>query len=175
MSKTKLFNFRIKENSLNTFKKICEIKGENMTEVLKKFIQEYINKNNHLLEEDEDTLTIFTNLEGSFKNYKIVLTKQDLKEINNEAFMLSAENNSDFEDAYRHEKIYFTIRKLIKSKLGERFSFLRQGSGLFQVVEDGYLLEYFNLFVFDKNGDLVEGNAFDLATITSLEKGENNE
>ena len=169
----KLINLRIEEELLNDLKKIAKKKGKNVTYICKNLMKDYIKKNEYLLiNTKEEKFTIFTDIEKEFKNYTVILTKEDLLKIKDMVLEMKFYGNNEisFKKEFENAKPSFIINKLLKELYPHLdLQAMKIGNGLFQVVEDGkYLCEKFNAFVFDKNDNLIEGTAFDLATIKSV-------
>ena len=176
----KLLNIRVDEELLEKFKKICEKKGVKMTEVCNDCIKRYVKNNEHILinTDKEEEYTILTNLfDNDYKKYKVVLTKEDLKEI----YKITKEEeietfgNFDFKANFEENKKKYIVNKLIKQKLGKNFGVNRVigTEGVFELIEDGNIYNKFNAFIFNKDNKLIEGNYFDIGHILLKMKGEN--
>ena len=174
----KLVNLRVDEKVWEDFMKIANAKGENASEVCRKLIHNYIKNNEDILVslklKEYEKYTIFTNVEGDFKNYEIVLTKKELSKLRSELWSEYIEqyhvDDIDFETLFEDEKPIYAVHKLIKQLYGKDWGAMRQGAGLFTLMEGNYMYNRFNAFVFNEDGELIEGNAFDLALVRTSEK-----
>ena len=174
----KLVNLRVDEKVWKDFMKIANTKGVNASEVCRKLINNYIKNNEDILIslklKEYEKYTIFTNVEGDFKNYEIILTKKELNNLKNELWCEHIIDNNpdkiDFNSLFEHHKPIFAIRKLIKKLYGKDWGAGREGAGLFILMENSCMYNRFNAFVFNEDGELVEGNAFDLALVKSSKK-----
>jgi flagellar hook protein FlgE len=174
----KLVNLKVSKKVWEDFIKIANAKGKNASEICRKLINNYIEQNKDILVtlklKEYEKYNIFTNINGEFKDYEIILTNEELNKIKNHLWEEYVSDNNpnkiDFESLFEYEKPIFAVEKLVKKLFGKDFGIIRKGTGLFTLHENNNMYNNFNAFVFDENGELVEGNAYDLALIKSSEK-----
>ena len=173
----KLINLRIDENLLNDFKKICEKKGTNMTNVCTDLIKNYINKNKHLLIDTnkKEKYKVLSNLEKKekLKEYEIILTKDDLEEIKNLVYLYYPDNEN-FETNFLDAKIGYIVNKLTKTLYPHLNAQKTTTQGVYELADEEGVLPFskFNVFISNENGELIEGTPFDLANFKISEKEE---
>ena len=173
----KLLNVRVDEELLEKFKKICEKKGVKITKVCNDCIKRYVKNNEYLLinTNEEEEYTVLTDLfDDDYKKYKVVLSKEDLSEIYKITKEEEIETIGDFnfELNFEENKKTYIVNKLVKQKLGKDFGTYRVigAKGVFELIEDSYIYNKFNAFIFDKDNKLIEGDYIALGHILLSQK-----